>query len=93
MCPKRDKKIPKWHRTLHSVTTLPKGCERNHPKYQRGLMVPDYGHNGHTRGRTGLLGRLTGAGTLMCFTYKACYYHAKGHSVGEMHFGGIFDHI
>ena len=88
MCPERNKKIPKWHRTLDSVTTLAKGCERNHPKYQRGLPVPDHSHNGHTRGRRGLLGRLARAGELMPFICKACYYHAKGYSVSEMHSRG-----
>ena len=81
-------KVPKWHGTLDSMATFPKGCERDHLKYQRGLMVPDHSHNGHTRGRRGLLGRLAQAGKLMCFTCKACDYHAKGYTVGETHLGG-----
>ena len=70
------------------MATFSKSCERDHPKYQRGLMVPNHSHNGHTRGRGSLLGGLAQAGKLMCFTHKACYYYVKGYSVGKMYLGG-----
>ena len=88
MCPERNMKVPKWHITLNPMATFPKGCDRDHSKYQRGHMVPNHSHNGHTRGRRGLLGGLARAHELRRFTCKTCYYHAKGYSVDKMYLGG-----